>query len=264
MKPFLYLLLILPAGLNAQTGVDISKTQLPVGTIEYSASVASTAALISKLEELKESKKSTVDQLKSLTSLVTPLQIEIASLKKRIADLGSHESTKAQRAELERQLVELIMKLNQVMQKIEELKHFLASLDVEIKEIMISINQMRKKMEETAVKDRQLTESKNIDETKKTATIDEEKALAYAHVRIIIDSLPGVFSKLSLAERNLVSGLNSRFNLDGEFQSATSAYIKHSKASNYFGVMSKSASSTDRINRLLVAAREEMVILSRN
>ena len=266
MKPFLFLLLILPAGLNAQQpSVSVSKSQLPVGTNDFSASITSIAILSSKGKDIAATIKSAKEQISSLKSSIKKIQAEIADLKDQIQDIGSDQSKKDQKEVLEKRLAILTEQLNESNKKISELQNYIKIQMAEIEKLEDSIDQMRKKMEAMAARDRQKAEkSKQTDETKKTTTADEEKALAYAHVKILLDSLPGIASRLTVAERNIVSGLNSRFNSDAEFRSATTAYIKLSKASNYIEIMSRAGSSTDLQNRLLNAAREELVILSRN
>jgi len=264
MKPFLFLLLILPAGLNAQTGVSAPKTQLPAATIEFSTSLASIANVTLKVKDVAATIKSSRDKLNTLQLLRRKIQAEITDLQDQIKNLPNTNSNEDKKAELETKLAMLTEQLNETNKKISELQNFINAQSAEISKLEDSIDQMRRKMEETAARDRQQTESKQLEEVKKTVTIVEEKALAYAHVKIILDSLPPIGSRLSLAERNLVTGFNSRFNNDAEFRTATNAYIKHSKASNYFGVMRKGGSSTDQINRLLIAVKEELVILARN
>jgi len=266
MKPFLFLLFILPAGLNAQqTSVNASKSQLPVGTTDFSISAATISTLSAKIQALNSTIKSQLEQINALQSSRAKVQIEIASMKKQIADIGDNESKKDQKAELEKKLAALSNQLKEIDKQISALQIFIDAQTTEINKLEYSIDQQRKKMEEVGARDRQQTErTKQTDETKKTTITDEEKALAYAHVRIIMDSLPSIVSSFTLAERNLVSGFDSRFNSDAAFRSATTAYLKHSKASNYFGGVSKVGSFTDQLNRLLDVAREEMIILSRN
>ena len=266
MKPFLFLLFILPAGLNAQQpSVSATKSQLPVGTIDFSSSAATISAFSTKIQGLNATIKSAIQQMSVLRSSRAKLQSEITSTRKQIADIGTNESKNGQKAELEKKLAELTNQLNEIDKQISSLQKFTDAQIAELNKLEDSIDQQRKKMEEVTAGDRQKTEkSKQGDEMNNTATAVEEKALAYAHVRIIIDSLPIIVSSLTLAERNLVSGFNSRFNSDAAFRSATTAYLKHSKASNYFGVVSKAGSFTDLVSRLLNVAREELVILSRN
>ncbi len=265
MRPFLFLLLILPAGLNAQqTNVSTPNTQLSVGAAFMAAFIDNISNSRSKINDIAATIKSAREQMSSLQSTKNKIQVEIVSLKKQIADIGDDESKKAQKAELEKKLAELTKQLELINTKISQLKSYIDAQIDELNKLEDSIDQMRKKMEETAVRDRQQTENKQMEEIKKTVFIVEEKALAYAHVIILLDSLPPIGSRLSLAERNLVSGLKSKFNNDAEFRSATTAYIKHSKASNYFSRTRKAGTSADQLNRLLIAVKEELVILSRN
>jgi|GEM_PF-6840680 len=271
MKPFLFLLLILPAGLNAQqTTVSTPRTQLAVTTTDFSASIANIGTLTLKINEISATIKSTREQISSLQSQRRKIKLQITDIQDQIKNMGSNDSKIVidsmilTKDEAENLIDKLTSQLNEIDKKISELQNSLNAQIAAMNKLEDSIDQLRKKMEETAARERQLTESKEMEEIKKTVIIVEEKALAYAHVKIILDSLPPIGSRLSLAERNLVSGLNSRFNSDAEFRSVTMAYFKHSKARNYFGVLSKAGSSTDLINRLLNAAREELVILSRN
>ena len=264
MKPFLFLLLILPAGLNAQQTSVSTKTQLSVGTTYVMAIIDKFSTTTTKINDISATIKSTQEQISSLQSSRTKIQRDIASIKNDPIYNSDDPSNKAKKAELEKKLAELMKQLDLINKKISELQLFIENQMAEIDKLEESIDEMRRKMEETAAGDRQQTESKQMEEIKRTVAIAEEKALAYAHLRIIIDSLPPVVSGLSVAERNLVSGLNSKFNSDAKFRSATTAYIKHSKAGNYFGRMSKAGTPADQLKRLLIAAKEELAILSRN
>ena len=266
MKPLFFFLLMFPIAASTQQPTAISpKTTLTVAATDFSGSINNIAAITTKIKAISVTIRASLEQISALNSLRDDLKNQLAELQKQKPNLGSDPKA------YETALAQWQEKVNAVQKKIEEVEKKISDLRkstdaqlAEVDKLQDSIDEQRKKMEGIAARERQNKEqSKQTDVESRTVVANEEKALAYSHVKIIIDSIPSITSRLSVTEKNLVNEYNSRFNNDEQFRTTTMVYIKLAKSSNYFTTIDKAGSAIDRTNRFLVAAKEELAILNK-
>lgn len=260
MKRILLTLLIFPGILIAQqVGTVKPPASVSISNPDISSLNSQIVALTNQLKEVSEAIKQARTQLSALVSSRNNINGQIADKKAELSRLNQNADNYAtEKSRFEKEIADLNKKLDQVNSQIAAQQNTIDKQAREIENLQSVIDQQKKKVDELEAREQQSKESK------KTDSLLDEQAEAFALVSIINDSLPVALNGLTVSEKTVINGFKTRFNNDSAFRSRTLNYIKLANANNYFSKINKAGPVAERNSRFLIAARQELAILSKN
>ena len=261
MKWIFLSLISFPISLIAQQVGTINPTSSVTNVnADISALNSQIAAFTNQIKSIGETVKQSRQQLTLLIDSRSKMQSQLTTKQNILKGLDNNADNYAsEQARLEKELADLSKKIVQVDNQITAQQSFIDKQTKEMENLQSLINQQKKKIDELESRNQQKEKQKEgID------SLEEHQAEAYAHVRIINDSLPAALSGLNVSERTIINGFNTKFNNDLVFRSKTLNYVKQANVNSYFSIINKAGPVNERNSRFLMAARQELAILSKN
>jgi len=261
MKWIFFVLICLPASLIAQqVGTVKPPSSVSNSNTDISALNSQIAAITNQIKDLSGTINQLRNEIAHLGAIRNNLRGQVASKEKTLVGLDKNaESYATEKGRLEKEIADLNKKIAEVDNQIAAQQSSIDKQTKDLENLQSLLDQQKKKVDELESRNQQKESQKGA-----TDSIENGQAEAYAHVRIINDSLPTAFNGLSLSEKTVIAGFATRFNNDLAFRSKTLNFIKQANSNNYFSTINKAGPVTERNSRFLIAVREELAILSKN